>query len=144
MGALLGERLAASQAFGGCQAVVPVPLHPLRRWKRGYNQAASFARELAECLNVPVLEGVLIRARKTEPQKGLNDVARLQNLLSAFAIKEEKLAEWKKDHPFERVILVDDIYTTGTTMEACARLLKQAGVQRVSPVTVAVASGFAD
>ena len=71
-------------------------------------------------------------------------MARLQNLLSAFAIKEDKLAEWKKDHPFERVILVDDIYTTGTTMEACARLLWQAGALHVSPVTVAVASGFAD
>ena len=125
-------------------AIIPVPMHPLKERKRGYNQAASFARELGACLDVPVLEGVLIRARKTEPQKGLNDVARLQNLLSAFAVDGDKLSEWKKDHPFERVILVDDIYTTGTTMEACARLLKQAGVLRVSPVTVAVASGFAD
>ena len=122
--------------------ILPVPMHPRKVRKRGYNQAASFAKELAECLSVPVLEGVLIRARKTEPQKGLNDVARLQNLLSAFAIKEEKLAEWKKDHPFERVILVDDIYTTGSTMEACARLLKKAGAGAVAPVTAAVAGGY--
>ena len=85
----------------------------------------------------------MFRTRYTAPQKELNDVGRLQNLLRAFAVREEAL-QTKKDHPVKRVILVDDIYTTGSTMEACASLLLGAGAEAVMPVTVAVAGGYSD
>lgn len=133
-----GKRLLRFHA----DVIMPVPMHKRKERKRGYNQAASFARELAERTGIPVSEEILFRTRYTSPQKELNDVARLQNLLKAFAVKEEALNKWKKDHPFQRVILVDDIYTTGSTMEACASLLKRAGAEEVMPLTVAVAGGY--
>ena len=134
---LHSDRLYALRA----DVIVPVPMHPRKERKRGYNQAALFGAELAKKLNIPMVSDVLLRARFTEPQKELNDTARLQNLLDAFAVDETKLAEYKKNHSFDRVILVDDIYTTGSTMEACARLLKKAGIRFIAPVTVAVAGG---
>ncbi|MCQ2422980.1 MAG: ComF family protein [Lachnospiraceae bacterium] len=124
--------------------ILPVPMHKRKERRRGYNQAASLAKELSERLSVPVRSDILLRTRYTEPQKNLNDVARLQNLLNAFAVEEEKLTEYKKNHSIERVILVDDIYTTGSTMEACARVLKKAGVERIMPVTIAVAGGYTE
>ena len=122
--------------------ILSVPMHPRKVRKRGYNQAESLAKELSARTGIPMLKDVLIRTRYTVPQKELSDVARLQNLAMAFAVDEERLSEYKKDHPFERVILVDDIYTTGSTMEACARLLKKAGAGAVAPVTAAVAGGY--
>lgn len=134
---LQSERLKALQA----DAIVPIPMHPRKERKRGYNQAALFGTELAKRLDTPMVGNILLRTRFTEPQKELNDTARLQNLLDAFAVDEIRLAEYKKNHSFERVILVDDIYTTGSTMEACARLLRKSGVTFIAPVTVAVAGG---
>ena len=122
--------------------ILPVPMHKRKERKRGYNQAASLARDLSGLIGIPTDESILLRTRYTSPQKELNDVARLQNLLKAFAVEEEALSAWKKDHPFQRVILVDDIYTTGSTMEACASLLRRAGAEAVMPVTVAVAGGY--
>ena len=122
--------------------IIAVPMHERKVRKRGYNQAESFAKELSVRMGVPLCTGVLLRTRFTVPQKELSDVARLQNLTMAFAVEEEKLAAYKKDHAFERVILVDDIYTTGSTMEACARLLRKAGAKTVAPVTAAIAGGF--
>ena len=122
--------------------IAAVPMHERKVRKRGYNQAESFAYELSVRTGIPLVKGVLLRTRFTMPQKELNDIARLQNLTMAFAVDEEKLAAYKKDHAFKRVILVDDIYTTGSTMEACARLLRKAGAAYVTPVTVAVAGGY--
>lgn len=124
--------------------LLPVPMHKRKERKRGYNQAASFAKELSERTGIPEAENILLRTRYTAPQKELNDVGRLQNLLRAFAVREEAFRTQEKDHPVKRVILVDDIYTTGSTMEACASLLLGAGAEAVMPVTVAVAGGYAD
>lgn len=132
-----GDRLVSLRA----DAIVPVPMHPRKQNRRGYNQAACFGAELSKRIDVPLVRDVLLRTRFTEPQKELNDTARLQNLLDAFAVSQTRLSEYKKNHPFERVILVDDIYTTGSTMEACARLLRESGVTMIAPVTIAVASG---
>ena len=122
--------------------IIAVPMHERKVRKRGYNQAESFAKELSVRMGVPLCTDVLLRTRFTVPQKELSDVARLQNLTMAFAVEDERLAAYKKDHAFERVILVDDIYTTGSTMEACARLLRKAGAKTVAPVTAAIAGGF--
>lgn len=122
--------------------MLPVPMHKRKERKRGYNQAESLTRELSARTGIPTAGDILFRTRYTAPQKDLNDVARLQNLLKAFAVNETALSKWKKDHPFQRVILVDDIYTTGSTMEACASLLKRAGAEAVMPVTIAIAGGY--
>ncbi len=118
-------------------AVVPVPIHATRYRQRGYNQAEALARELSHRLELPVRRELLRRTKATSAQKALNDVERLRNLLEAFSAPRQK----KRTTP-ERVILVDDIYTTGSTLEACTRVLKKAGVSEVMVVTVCIGSGY--
>lgn len=110
------------------QAIVPVPLHWKKRWFRGYNQAGSFADALGYKLSVPVYSELLKRVRYTEPQKGLDSRQRRKNLQSAFDAAED--AGNRIDKCFN-ILLVDDIYTTGATLEACADVLRRLGAQRV-------------
>ncbi|MGC8874405.1 MAG: ComF family protein [Chloroflexia bacterium] len=127
----LGELLAAYLASLGwpVSTIVPVPLHPRRERSRGYNQAALMARVVAGRLGWPVLERGLTRVRDTRPQVGLDREARLENVAWAF--------RWEGSDPPGRVVLLDDVYTTGATMEACARTLRQAGVGEVRGVALA-------
>lgn len=112
----------------GIQAIVPVPLHRRKMWFRGYNQAESLALALGEKLRIPVESGCLKRTRYTKPQKGLDSRQRRNNLRHAFSAGKE--ADRKmKDCP--AVLLVDDIYTTGATLEACARVLRRFGIKKV-------------
>ncbi len=119
--------------------LIPVPIHANRMRKRGYNQAALVARNLSDRTGIPVEEKLLIRQRDTLPQKELNSQERLSNLLQAFAICEK--GQVLNQIP-ECVILIDDIYTTGSTMEACAKTLKKAGVQRVYFLCICVGKGY--
>ena len=108
-----------------CDCLIPVPLHPSRRRKRGFNQAEEIARRVAEVWALPVDTKVLVRVKKTRPQKDLDSAARQENLADAF------VADANLVQTYSRVILVDDIYTTGSTMESCAKALLSAGVQQV-------------
>ncbi len=123
-----GERLKQA----GAQAVVPVPLHKKKLRARGYNQAEILARRLGEALELPVYPKGLIRLKNTEPQKNLGRGQRGRNLYHVF--QRGTLPEH-----IRRIILTDDIYTTGATMDACARALLQTGVQKV--ICVSVCSG---
>ncbi len=105
-------------------AVIPVPLHRSRRNERGYNQAELLARRLAKKIRVPVLSKALIRTRKTTAQKYLGGRERQKNLESVFGAGRQSVAG-------QTVLLVDDIYTTGGTAEACTRVLLAAGAQAV-------------
>ncbi len=120
-------------------ALVPVPVHPARRRKRGFNQAEELAVRLGVLTEIPVISDLLVRSRKTQPQKNLSPSERLQNLQSAFAIS----SRWQ--HYIEEIpqviVLVDDIYTTGSTMEACTRILKQAGAVRVYTLVICIGAG---
>lgn len=107
--------------------VIPVPLHRRRRWFRGYNQAACVAEEIGKRLHVSVAAEVLERRRYTRPQKNLDDKSRRENVKGAFRIREE----WQKTLRGKCVLLVDDIYTTGATLESCAGVLCEAGVKKV-------------
>lgn len=120
-------------------ALVPVPVHPARRRKRGFNQAEELAERISLLTGIPVRADLLIRIRKTLPQKELNPAERLNNLRLAFAV-----SDFYKIHPDqlpERVVLADDIYTTGSTMEACTRVLKEAGVKQVYVMSVCIGTG---
>jgi len=127
----LGARLRESAAdlLAGAEIVVPVPLHRRRRRTRGYNQA----RELAGRLGVPVVEA-LRRVRATPSQTDLPAEARHDNVRNAFA-----LTRWPAAPTLEglRIVIVDDVSTTGATIEACARVLRAAGAADVSAVTAA-------
>ena len=115
-------------------ALVPVPLHPARKRKRGYNQAAVFARSLGKISGIPVDQTLLSRVRNTVPQKELNDKERRKNLEEAFVVSGRPV-------PYHSVLLVDDIYTTGSTIEACARALRASGISRVYFVVICMTGG---
>ena len=117
------------------EALVPIPIHPARRRKRGFNQAEELAVRLGRLTDMPVLPELLVRVRRTAPQKELSAAERLKNLQEAFAVSGGFLERSGGKVP-SGVILVDDIYTTGSTMEACARILKAAGAERVFFITI--------
>lgn len=119
----------------GADVLVPVPLHKSKLRKRGYNQAEIIAVSLGEKMGIPVAPDVLCRKKKTSAQKELNDKERLKNLENAFIITDN-------DVKYNKVILVDDIYTTGTTIDACARVLMEAGVKEVYYVSLCIGKGF--
>lgn len=117
------------------EAIIPIPLHKIRRRQRGYNQAELFARELGRITGIPVRTDILIRSVNTRPQKELDDAGRKKNLKKAFTIREN-IVQLKK------ILLVDDIYTTGSTVDAAAAMLKQAGVREVYVLCVSIGRGF--
>jgi predicted amidophosphoribosyltransferase len=124
----MAERLADQVPDGA--RLVAVPLHPRRRRQRGYDQAALLAAELGRGLGTgPVPEG-LVRLRDTPPQVGLDRVRRRQNVVGAFAWRGAPLG----GEPF---VIVDDVTTTGATLEACALALRAAGAGPIVGLTVA-------
>lgn len=111
--------------------LIPVPVHPSRKRRRGFNQAEVLAELLGQRMNVPVADDALCRTRKTAPQKQLGPAERLKNLKEAFA-------PGRQLDGVKKVLLVDDIYTTGSTIEACTRILKQTGISQVFFVTICI------
>ncbi len=121
---------ACAQLPDDIDAMLPVPLHWRRHWLRGFNQALEIGRPLARRLGVPVVHAVR-RRRATSPQSGLTAVQRARNVRAAFAIR--------KPIRHRHVLIVDDVITTGATVRQLAATLRQAGVRRISVMTVAQA-----
>lgn len=128
-------RRAAREAELDAGVVVPVPLHPRRVAERGYNQAALLASAVAEELCVPLSPRALARLRHTPQQALLDRRDRLRNVASAFYVLRPKAVRGR------RVVLVDDVVTTGATLEACADALLRAGAEEVTALVVARAEG---
>ncbi|MFQ5867944.1 MAG: ComF family protein [bacterium] len=116
--------------------IVPIPLEKAREKKRGYNQAELLARVLAEAVNKPVLTHLVERIKKTQPQFGLKREERFENLSGAFKISE---AGKKSVPPIagKTILLLDDLATTGATLDECAKALKGAGVSEVNGLVLA-------
>lgn len=114
-------------------AVVPVPLHRLRLLRRRYNQAAEVARPLARMAGLEFLPDTLIRTRPTATQGGRTFGGRRRNVAGAFAVPPSRRSKVEG----RRILLVDDVLTTGATAEACARALKQAGAACVTLAVIA-------
>lgn len=110
--------------------LVSVPLHPDRRRARGYNQAALLAAELARRARIPLAEEALVRLRATRPQLGLSAAQRRENVRGAFQARSELVRG-------KTILLIDDVTTTGATLEACAQALLQAGARRVRGLVLA-------
>lgn len=111
------------------EVLIPVPMYGRKRRIRGYNQTEVLARGLGRCTGIPVRKDLLVRIRETPAQKGLDRAARMRNLKGAFYCPD------KSGMP-ESVCLIDDIYTTGSTLEECARTLREAGAKRVYFLTL--------
>lgn len=125
-----GDKIRETEA----DAIIPIPLHPSKQKKRGYNQASLLAKQLGGLCKIPVREDVLFRLQRTAVQKHLNHTQRQNNMKKAFHIDEN-------DVKLNKIILVDDVYTTGNTIEAAARVLQEHGVKSVFFVTLAVGFG---
>ncbi len=121
-------------------ALIPVPIHRSKHKLRGYNQAAILAWGIGRELGIPVLNELLIRVKKTLPQKQLDDRERLENLKEAFRINRKAADSYRKQ--LNRVLLVDDIYTTGSTVEACTGILLEHGVREVYFATLCIGKGY--
>jgi ComF family protein len=126
-------REAGADVLAGAECVVPVPLHPWRRARRGFNQAAELARHLG-----PPVVHALWRCRATPPQTGLTAAARRRNVRRAFLLSPW-VARGRAAHLVRGrvIVLVDDVRTTGATLEECARVLAAAGVGEVRALTAA-------
>lgn len=121
------------------QLIIPVPLHRNRYRLRGFNQAGLIAGRLAKEYGIEYDEKLLFRKHNTKAQKYLNDAERKANLKSAFILDKARLDRYPG---LERVVIVDDIYTTGSTIDACARELIKAGVREVYYLAVSVGNGY--
>jgi ComF family protein len=124
---------AAHDLVAEADAVAPVPLHPLRLLRRRYNQAAEIARPLARREGLIYLPDALVRRRATESQAGKSGSGRRRNVAAAFTVPERRRALVEG----RRILLIDDVMTTGATAEGCARALKSAGAARVDVAVVA-------
>lgn len=125
---------AGRRLIGEADVILPVPLHWLRLWRRRFNQSALLAQRIAALSGTPWRPDVLIRARRTRAQVGLDEAARRRNVRNAFAVRPERRGAVAG----RSVLLIDDVRTTGATAEACALALKQAGAARVSLLTFAL------
>jgi len=130
LGFLLGKRVEREQGLSHITAVVPVPLHPLRKRERGYNQSEYIALGISDATGVPVLRNGLVRTRNTPSQTSLSPEARMANVAGVFEVDRVESVRGAA------VALVDDIFTTGATLNSCARVLLRAGTESVSALTV--------
>jgi ComF family protein len=127
LGALMAEHVIAQPA--AVDAVLAIPLHSARLAERGFNQAEALACEIANLLDLPLIDTGLARVRATEQQAKLDARARADNMRGAFA--------WRGAAPPRRLLLVDDVLTTGATMGACAIVLRDAGAEAVHGLALA-------
>jgi ComF family protein len=136
---LLGQLMAETWRQVGVPGdlIVPVPLHPARLRHRGFNQSALLAHELGRHVQLPVADDAMQRTRNTAPQTSLGGEARRANVHRAFYAQPARLGGC-------RVVLVDDVLTSGATMEACASALRHAGARGVHGFTLARATGSSE
>jgi ComF family protein len=127
LGRLLAQALPREESF---DVIVPMPLHWRKRWQRGFNQAGLLARELSRRTHIPVRRAIR-RVRFTSAQAGLTNAKRRQNVSGAFRPLPGRAIDGKK------ILLVDDVMTTGATAASCARALKLAGARQVVLLTLA-------
>ncbi len=131
----IAKKCGAQIAIWRPDVIIPVPLHRNKLRKRGYNQAELLAVEIGKNTGIPVDADYLLRGKNTAPMKALSENERTKNLEKAFLIK-------KNGVKYNKVMLVDDIYTTGATVDACATELKAAGSEQVYCVSLCIGRGI--
>ena len=119
---------------GGDYVLVPVPLEKRKLKWRGFNQSEEIGKEISKFLNIPLINDILFKIKETLPQVELSEKEREENIKGVFIIRNRKKISGKK------ILLVDDVYTTGSTMKECAQLLKKAGAKEVIGIVIARAA----
>lgn len=133
LGNWLGHELKGVTGYNSIDIVIPVPLHKNKLKQRGYNQVTKFGLQIAKALNAEYLDDVLVKISATKTQVFKSRISRLDTTKTLFTVKNEHLIKNK------HVLLVDDIITTGATIEACAIVLNQATTLKISVATMAIA-----
>ena len=119
---------------GGDYVLLPVPLEKRKLKWRGFNQSEEIGKEISKFLNIPLINDILFKIKETLPQVELSEKEREENIKGVFIIRNRKKISGKK------ILLVDDVYTTGSTMKECAQLLKKAGAKEVIGIVIARAA----
>lgn len=138
-GRMLGERLASSSLFNDIDFIIPVPLHPLRHFRRGYNQAGIIAESIRrEMPGATIASGVLKRTRATRTQTRIRGEEKKENVKGAFAIRGKEFEKLMERSP-KHILVTDDVLTSGNTLAACCNCLRTAlpGEVRISVATLA-------
>lgn len=133
MGKVYGDELANNGFAGMFDLILPIPLHPSKQRQRGYNQSEKFAMGLADKLRVTCLTGALYRQVKTDTQTRKSKLKRWENVKDVFVVQNQEAIKNKS------ILLVDDVITTGATVEACAISLLQAQCKTLSICSMAYA-----
>lgn len=131
LGEMMGKTLVASNRFNNIDALIPLPLYPDKEHKRGYNQAAIICDGMSAVMNVPVLKNIALRQRYTDTQTKKHRIERWENVAGSFIIKNENKLKGKN------VLLIDDVITTGATLEACGSMLTAIENVKLSIATLA-------
>jgi len=134
LGKWIGHELSTVKAYSNIDVIIPVPLHKKKQRKRGYNQVAKFGIEIAKALNADYIDNVLIKTTDTKTQVFKKRIARWNSNNEVFTIKNLNLINGK------HILLVDDIITTGATIESCANVLNKAKNIKISVASIAIAS----
>jgi len=119
----------------GIEVIIPVPMFAGKRRNRGYNQAEVFAKELSDVVRIPVDKNLVKRVKNTKPLKTLTERQRKDNLKGAFQVGANIVK-------YSKILLVDDIYTTGATIDAVAEVLREAGIKEVYFLSVCIGEGY--
>lgn len=131
----IGKHLKQLLLMWRAQVLIPVPVHPMKRRSRGFNQAELLADAIGKEIGIQTDKKVLYRCKNTIPQKELDEKERIKNLQDAFQIGKNVVQ-------YKQVILVDDIFTSGSTVDSCARVLKNNGINRVYTLCLCIGKGF--
>ena len=134
LGEIMGKTLLSSNRFNSIDALIPLPLYPDKEHKRGYNQAAVICNGISSVMNIPVLNSAVVRQHATETQTRKHRTERWENVKGSFTVAKE--SELKNKH----VLLVDDVVTTGATLEACGHVILQVENVKLSIATLAFAA----
>lgn len=136
MGKMMAEVVKKEPRYWPIDLLVPVPASPGSLKQRGFNQAEVLARQIGKVIRVPMNPGLLCRVKETPSQRELTKIEREQNLLCAFKVTDPAKITGKN------ILLVDDVYTTGSTIKECTRTLLEGGAESVAVITWAIGKGF--
>jgi ComF family protein len=134
LGELMGKTMLQSSRFTSIDALIPLPLYPDKEHKRGYNQAAIICNGISSVMSVPVLNGHVIRKHATETQTRKHRTERWENVKGSFKVVKENILRGK------HLLLVDDVITTGATLEACGSVILEVENLKLSMATLAYAA----
>lgn len=132
LGKWMGKELSSFSSYAEIDIVIPVPLHRKKLKTRGFNQVEGFGTEIARALEIPYLDNVLLKKSFTRTQTLKGRLARWGEIQETFVLEHPELVHGK------HILLVDDLLTTGATLEACANILQQAGDVKISIATMAI------